>query len=190
MMRRFALGLILLAGLPLGAQTGGLAPEWETRKMLADLAAQAQRFKPILDQVDPRAWVAAGAPETYVAQLQSTRNEVDYLTTTTKALADRPEKLSLALEALFRMQAVESFLRSLGEGIRRYQNPALADLLNGLMGETVASRDRLRSYVVDLAAIKEQELALMDQEAQRCRATISRQPAPPARKSDPKVEKK
>ena len=76
------------------------------------------------------------------------------------------------------------------ELIRRYQNPALADLLNGLMGETVASRDRLRSYVVDLAAIKEQELAIMDQEAQRCRATISRQPAPRPAKSDQKKEKK
>lgn len=190
MMRRFALALTLLACLPLAAQTGGLPPEWETRKMLADLAAQAQRFKPILDQVNPQAWVAAGAPETYVTQLQSTRNEVDYLTTTTKALAERPEKLSLALEALFRMQAVESFLRSLGEGIRRYQNPALADLLNGLMSETVASRDRLRSYVVELAAIKEQDLVIMNQEAQRCRAIISRQPAPPPAKSDPKREKK
>jgi hypothetical protein len=191
MMRPGVFGWILLAGLPLAAQTGGLPPEWETRKMLAELAAQVQRFQPILDQANPRAWVQAGAPETYVAQLQSTRNEVGYLTATAKALAERPDKLSLALEALFRMQAVESFLRSLGEGIRRYQNPALADLLNGLMGETLASRDRLRSYVVDLAAIKEQELAIMDQEAQRCRAQLSRQPAPaPARKSETKGERK
>jgi len=158
--------------------------------MLADLATETQRFKPILDQVDPQAWVAAGAPETYVAQLKSTRSEVDYLITATKALAQRPEKLALALETLFRMQAVEAFLRSLGEGIRRYQNPALADLLNGLTSETLASRDRLRNYVVELAAIKEQEFAIMDQEAQRCRATISRQPAPAPKKSQPKGEEK
>jgi len=190
MTRRFAFGLFLVAWLPAAAQTGGLPPEWEARKMLAELATETQRFKPILDQVDPKTWVAAGAPETYVAQLKSTRSEVDYLIATTKALAERPEKLALALETLFRMQAVEAFLRSLGEGIRRYQNPALADLLNGLTGETLASRDRLRYYVVELAAIKEQEFAIMDQEAQRCRAMISRQPAPAPKKSLPKGEEK
>jgi len=58
------------------------------------------------------------------------------------------------------------------------------------MGETLASRDRLRHYVVELAAIKEQEFAIMDQEAQRCRAMLSRQPAPAPRKSQPKGEEK
>jgi hypothetical protein len=182
--------MLVAACLPALAQVGGLEPEWEARKMLANLAAEAQRFKPILDQVNPQEWIAAGAPETYVAQLNSTRNEVDYLVRTSKALAAQPEKLTLALEALFRMQALESFLRSLGEGVRRYQNPALADLLNGLMGETFASRERLREYVVELAAIKEQELAVMDKEAQRCRAALSRAPAPAARRGESKGEKK
>jgi len=189
-MRRFSIGLILAASLPVMAQTGGLAPEWEARKMLANLAAQAQRFKPILEQVHPEEWVAAGAPETYIAQLKSTKNEVDYLAMTTKVLAEQPDKLSVAIEALFRMLALESFLKSMGEGIRRYQNPALADLLSGLMGETLGSRDRLRSYVVELAGIKEQELAIMDKEAQRCRAMISRQPAPVQKRGEAKVEKK
>lgn len=190
MIPRIALGFLLLASLPARPQTGGLMPEWEARKMLADLAAQAQRFKPVLDQLNPQAWVATGAPETYVAQWKSTRNEVDYLVITTKALAEQPEKLTLALEALFRMQALETFMRSLEEGVRRYQNPALADLLSGLMGETQSSRERLRTYTVELAAAKEQELAIMDKEAQRCRAMISRQPAPVSRKSEPKGEKK
>lgn len=189
MMRSFVI-TVLAAALPALAQVSGLEPEWEARKMLANLASETQRFKPILDQVNPQEWIAAGAPETYIAQLKSTRNEVDYLVGTSRALAAQPEKLSLALEALFRMQALESFLRSLSEGIRKYQNPALADLLTGLMGETLASRDRLRQYVVELAAIKEQELAVMDKEAQRCRAMLSREPAPSNRRSEPKGDRK
>ncbi len=189
-MQRFRIGLCLLTSLPLWAQNSGLEPEWEARKMLANLAAEARRFQPILDQVNPQTWVAAGAPETYVAQLKSTKAEIGYLEITTKALAEQPERLTLALEALFRMQSLEAFLRSLAEGIRRYQNPAVADLLNGLMNETLASRERLRTYVIELAAIKEQELSMMDREAQRCRAMISRQPAPGPRKREAKGDKK
>jgi hypothetical protein len=108
MMPRFAIGLFFVAWLPALAQVGGLEPEWEARRMLAHLAVEAQRFKPILDQVNPQDWIAAGAPEAYVAQLKSTRNEVEYLVGTSKALAAQPEKLSLAGGAV-RMQAIESF---------------------------------------------------------------------------------
>ena len=74
-------------------------------------------------------------------------------------------------------------LTSLIEGVRKYQNPALADLLRGVMSENNASRQQLRQYLVDLAAIKEQEFKVMDQEAQRCREVISGQPtATPAKK--------
>lgn len=189
-MRLFLIGLFLLVSLPALAQNAGLEPEWEARKMLANLSTETQRFKPILDQVNPQAWVAAGAPETYIAQLKSTKAEIGYLEVTTKALAEQPERLTLALEAFFRLQSLEAFLRSLSDGIRRYQNPAVADLLNGLMNETLASRERLRAYVVELASVKEQELSVMDREAQRCRAMISRQPAPVPRKQGAKGEKK
>ncbi|MBI4875376.1 MAG: hypothetical protein HY822_12150 [Acidobacteria bacterium] len=188
MTRRLVWGFFFAAGCVAWPQPAGLPPEWEVRKMLAELSALAQRFQPILDQLNPRSWVAAGAPETYVTQVASTKKEVGYLVATGKALAERPEKLSLALETLFRMQAIEAFLRSLSEGVRRYQNPALADLLDGVMGETLGSRERLRQYVVELAAVKEDELAVMNQEAQRCRAAISRQPAP--RQTDSRGEKR
>ncbi len=163
------------------AQPPGLSPEWETRKMLAALAAQAQRLPPLLEQVRPQEWVAHGAPETYVAQWKSTQTEVGYLVRTATTLSERPERLTLALETLFRMQALEAFLNSLAEGVRRYQNPALADLLQGLMGENAANRERLRQYVIDLAAVREQEFEVADHEAQRCRAFLLRQPPAPAR---------
>ena len=42
-------------------------------------------------------------------------------------LAKDPERLSLALDTLFRMDSMDSLLTSLQGGIRRYQGPSLAD---------------------------------------------------------------
>jgi hypothetical protein len=68
--------------------------------------------------------------------------------------------------------------------VRRYQNPALADLLTGLVADSSGSRQQLRQYVMDLVSLKEQEYQVMDREAQRCRAFLSRQPLPAGRKKD------
>ena len=64
--------------------------------------------------------------------------------------------------------------------MRNYQNPAVGDLLMGVAAENSANRDKLRQYITDLAAAKEQEFEIADKEAQRCRGTITRQtPAKP-----------
>ena len=170
--------LSLVPALGLAAQqAGGLAPEWDVETSLTALSAQAQRLKPILDQEKPQEWVAKGAPAAYQRQLQSTQNELTYLTGAIQKLSAKPEKLTLALETLFRMQALETFLGSLAEGIRKYQNPALADLLMGVQSENWNNREKLRQYIVDLATTQEQQLQVMDQETQRCRLFLSRQPA-------------
>jgi hypothetical protein len=52
----------------------------------------------------------------------------------------------------------------------------VADLLEGLINDTNVDRDKLRQYVVDLAADREQQFRIADQEAQRCRAALSKQP--------------
>ena len=96
-----------------------------------------------------------------------------------QSLRKQPEKLTLALETLFRLQAVESQVNSLVDGVRRYQNPAVGDLLVSVVSANSANRDQLRQYVTDLAQTKEQEFQIVDQEAQRCRGTLMRQP--PAR---------
>lgn len=158
------------------AQTAGVPTEWDTRKTLSEISAQVKRWKPLLDQMRPQDWIAKGAPDTYVAQLKSAQAELGYLLASTQQLARDPEKLSVTLETLFRMQALESMLESLGEGIRRYQNPALADLLRGIVAENAGNRDKLRQYAVELAALREQEFQVMNREAQRCRAKLSKQP--------------
>ena len=87
-----------------------------------------------------------------------------------KALERDPDKLTLSLETYFRLQGMENYLNSLVDGVRKYQNPAVGDLLVGVLGENSSNRDKLRQYITDLASQKEQEFAVVDKEAQRCRS--------------------
>ena len=183
-MRSTFLGAATLCALSAGclaAQSGGIPPEWEVRKQMTELAEHVQRFGPVLDQIHAEEWVKKGAPPAYVSQLASTRAQIGYLVGSTKDLAAHPERMSMALDTFFRMESVEAMLRSVVAGIRKYQNPAVAEMLAGLIADTGADRDKLRQYVLDLAADRDQQFRVMDQEAQRCRAALSRGAAPAAK---------
>jgi hypothetical protein len=78
---------------------------------------------------------------------------------------------------LFRIQAVHQLLDSLLGGLRKYQNPALADLIESVAAGDHADLERLEQYILQLASDREAQFAVMDKEAQRCRAALSRQPA-------------
>lgn len=160
----------------------GLASEWDARKLIDALSTQAQHLKPVIDQVQPADWVSQGASETYIAQWNGTQAQLKYLIAASEAFARQPERLPLGLETYFRMQAVESSFGSLMEGVRKYQNPALASLMQSVIAENSTNRDRLRQYLQDLATQKEQEFQVADREAQRCRAALLRQPAAPKTK--------
>ncbi len=180
MFLRAAVLCALSTGL-LMAQSGGIPPEWEVRKQMTTLVDHVQRFDPLLAQIHPEDWVKKGAPQAYVDQLARARAEIGYLVGSTKQLADRPERMTTALETFFRMESVDAMLRSVAAGIRKYQNPAVADLLQSLISDTSSDREKLRQYLVDLAADREQQFKVMDQEAQRCRAALSHQASPSAR---------
>ena len=159
------------------AAPSGVTSEWDIRKLLDSLDLETQHLKPIIDQVKPETWAAKGAPSAYVAQWKAAEAELKYLLSSSEALSRQPEKLTSALDTYFRMQAMESSVSSVVEGVRKYQNPALANLMQSALGENNANRDRLRQYVQDLAAQKEQELQVADREAQRCRDTLVKQPS-------------
>jgi hypothetical protein len=161
----------------LAGQSGGLPPEWEVSKSLEDLVTQVKRLEPVLSKVTPEEWVGKGAPDAYIKQWKDSQNELTYLVGSAQKMAKRPDKLPLALETFFRMEAMHAMLGSLTEGVRRYQNPALADLLQSLVNEDAAHREKLRQYIMDLADSREKEFQIVDSEAQRCRGTLSRQPA-------------
>ena len=176
---KYILPLLVPIALALPAQAQGVSAPWDISQTLMSLAEQTQRLTPILDQLTPQQWEKKGAPAAYTSQWRNARNEVGYLLGAAQSLRKQPEKLTLALETLFRLQAVESQVNSLVDGVRRYQNPAVGDLLVSVVSANSANRDQLRQYVTDLAMTKEQEFQIVDTEAQRCRGTLTRQP--PAR---------
>jgi hypothetical protein len=167
-------GAVLFLPFSLLAQNGGISAEWDLRASLDALAAQTARLVPILEQVRPADW--KGAPGAYAVQLNSARTQAAGLKAVVEALRKDPEKLTTALDVFLRIQSLDSVVRSVIEGVRKYQNPALADLLLGVLSEGGKSQLQLRQYVADLAQLKEAEFQVMEQEAQRCRSTLTRQP--------------
>ena len=160
----------------------GLEASWEIAPVLTEISAHAGRLLPLLDKLDVHAWVAKGASDTYAQQLQSSKEQARALVVEAKALAGNPEQLSAALQLVFRIQGLETMLTSVGEAIRRYQTPADAQELAAVVAEDGAARDRLQRYVVNLAAEREQDLKVMDREAQRCRGILTQAPPKTGRK--------
>jgi hypothetical protein len=166
--------LVLLSFLAvaLPAQEPGIPPTWDVREKLGELIEQTKRFEPLLEQVKPDEWVAKGAPDAYIGQLQALKNEIGYLQRTAEELRIKPSRLSKALEAFLRVQAVNSMMSSIVDAVGRYQNPALGDLLQGVAAEVAPFNHNLRDYLVELAVTNEIELKIANEEAQRCRSEL------------------
>lgn len=149
------------------------------------ISTHAARIEPMLQQLKPNDWVAKGAPDTYVTQFNSEIEQIHAIQSDMTALAQHPDQMTECMKALFRVQASERALNSLMGGLRRWQNPALAELIESVAAEDQADLDHLEQYVLQLASEKDRQYAVVDNEAQRCRATLSRQPA-----DNPKTNKR
>ena len=160
-------------------QQPGVPTDWDVQKLVIAIAEQSARIQPLVEEVRPKEWLAKGASETYVQQWDSAHAQARTVKLSADNLVREPERLSAALDTYFRLQNLEVVLTSLIDGVRKYQNPALADLLRSVLSENSASRQQLRQYLVDLATVKEQEFKVMDEEAQRCRESISKLPSAP-----------
>ncbi|MDQ6676281.1 MAG: hypothetical protein M3Z09_03190 [Acidobacteriota bacterium] len=177
--------LILIAAFPLPAQQA--VTEQDATKAIDAISGYAARLQPIMEQVKPKEWMEKGAPDTYIAQWNSGMAQLQGLSAVAMALAPHPDRLQDLLPVLFRIQMLEITAGSLGEGLRRYQNPALAELLSGTLAESTPSRETLQRYAIELAAEKDKEFQLVDQEAQRCRGSLTREaPRRAPRSSAPK----
>jgi len=147
--------------------------------VLQEIGTHSGRLVTALKQLDAPAWVTKGASETYVQQLESSRQQAQALATEAAALSKNPEKLSGSLQLFFRLESLETMLMSLQQGATKYQTPQVAQSLASLYAEGGANRERLRSYIINLALEREHQFEVMDREAQRCRATMMAAPPPP-----------
>ena len=186
---RLFIGLwIACAAAAQSSPPAGLEPTWDVAVILEEIAKDAAALQPLLGQVDAAGWVSRGASATYGEQVQSSRAQAGAITAEARALARNPEKLSGALQLFFRLQGLETMLSSVEDGTRRYQTPQLAESLAEAFAHSGVNRERFRNYIINLAAEREQQFEVMDQEAQRCRTQLMALPPPP--KSKPVAKKK
>ncbi len=153
-------------------QPGGLEADWDIRPVLQEISAHASRLVPVLEKIDAHQWVAKGASPTYAQQLEASKAQAKALMSGAKALAADPQHLSESLQVLFRIQGLDAMLRSVEEAMRNYGSPAEAQELASLNAENGLNTGRLQQYIVNLAAEREQDLKVMDEEAQRCRGIL------------------
>ena len=173
-MKILLISLLPALGLPALAMAQTAA--WDDSPHAAALAEQAARLKPLIAQLTPDEWVAKGAPQTYVTQLDRAKLDLDALTSAAAQLDRQPSKLTAALDTYFRLQTIEWEFESIVEAVRRYQNPAVADLMIGVLRGNSANRDGLREFITDLAARKETEFTVVSQDEQACRVQLSKIP--------------
>lgn len=169
------------------AQPEGIASEWDVKAKMAAMAADVGRIEDLLARVRPNEWIAKGAPDAYLQQLQSSKTSMMLVVAAAEKVAKEPEKLSASLDALFRMDNMDLFLQSLQSGVRRYQGPSLADDIVRFIADNSRHRDMLRQHSVELAAARENELKVINTEAQRCRTELSRKFEP---ETQPRVQPK
>jgi len=174
-------GTFCLAQQPAPAPSGMDAP-WGVRKILDELMSDNEKLKSVLASLNPQEWYAKkGASNAYVQQLQTGQRQLNDVIISSKLLAQKTDSLPLALDNYFRLEALEVTARSLSEGALRYGDRHTADQLNTLVARSFTRRERFRDYIQDLAKTQEQNFRVADEEAQRCRGMISRQPAPSKR---------
>ena len=177
---RFPTAFLAFVSLALHAQqppAPAIAADRQVVGMFDRLSRHALGVQPMLEQVRAADWVSKGAADTYVTQLNSARQQIQAIQTDLADLTQHPDHMQDCLKALFRIQGFHRSLDSLMAGLRSYQNPALADLIVSVAAEDQSDLEQLQNYILDLANRKEQEYQVVDREAQRCRAIISREPA-------------
>ncbi len=91
--------------------------------------------KSVIGQIDTAGMAANGAPADVHLAMEYGADRAEVSAEFDRCAIQTAGAPAAALDAYFRMQAMESTLGSVFEGVRKYQNPALADLLQGVVNE-------------------------------------------------------
>lgn len=156
---------------------------WDNTPHAANLAQQAARLKPLMEQLAPQDWIAKGASETYVSQLNRVKLDIDGLANAAATLDRQPTRLTAALDTYFRLQTIEWEIESLIDVVRRYQTDAIADQLSMVLHSNSGNREALRDFITDLAQRKEQEFTVVDKDLASCRVQLTKIPTTTTRRS-------
>jgi hypothetical protein len=166
--------LLLAAQNPAPAPDAGLLPDWDLKPRAVKLGEGLERVRPLIERLQPERWTAAGAPKQYEQQYKDCLQLLGYAENAAARLAASPNGLTVAVETLVRLESFLNVAQSLTQAVRRYQNPAVADLVESELA-AAADREWLRRHVLELAAVREREWETAEQEAQRCRERTLKQ---------------
>jgi hypothetical protein len=162
--------IVVVSGIScLPALAQGMLPRWEVEAMAKSIEDHAAKLEQVLAQVRPKEWTQAGGSEAYVEQQETLTTELGHLGLSARNLSRNPEKISIVVDTFLWLDRLGSMLRSMSEGTRRYQNAALADLLDSAVASNSGAEANLKSYMRDLAVQRETEMEIAHAEAQRCR---------------------
>ena len=174
-MKHFIL-LALLNGVLCGSVSAqGLLPVWEVEEMAKTLDQNAGDARKLLEQVRPQEWIQNGASNAYVGQYETLLTELSNLSLSAQNLLRNPQKISVAVDTFLWLDRSWSMLNSIADGVRRYQNAALADLLISVSNRGTGAGEKLKEYMGGLAADREAQLEIAHSEAQRCRQDLFQQ---------------
>jgi len=176
---RLSAALMVLAGLGFSQQVTVTGyTEQDVITILNGISQHLARMEPMLEQVRAKTWEEKGAPETYAIQYKRVRDQIKKQQQDLAALAQHTDNLQDGMRELYKIQAFHRSLTSVMEGLRKYQNPALADLISAVAAEDQTLQDRFQYYLIQLATDKDAQYQMVDKESQRCRAILSKQPPP------------
>ena len=173
---KIVVALVLLGGLCSAFGQEGTLPRWEIVELAENLHENAQKVEKILMRIRPKEWIQDGAPDVYIAQHETLQADVANLSLSAQEMIRKPEKLSAAINTFLWLERVGSMVDSLAAGVRKYQNTALADLLESSGAKALSGEDRFKVYMRQRAVDQETELAIANDEAQRCRKEMLKRP--------------
>ena len=157
--------------------------------MLQKLVEHAELYRTTVDKLTVVDWVnEKKASQTYLKQQEAVMAEAGYIKLVAERLSAAPEKLSLALDIYFRLQALDDKTAALAAGASRYAGDEMAASLQKLIDDNSSTRTKLRQYVMDLSINKEKEFAIAESEAQRCQAELNRNPLAPIPPTGPRTK--
>jgi len=165
-----SLVLFTQAASPAAQSTPGSAADWDMRPRIQKLGQDVGGLKPVFDQIHPGSWTVEGGSEAYQKQQKACADGLAYVQNAVTRWSAQPDKLSLMLETLIRIESM---------GIRKYQNPAVADILDSMLNSLSGDLEWLRSQSLEMAQQREKELEVAQKEAQRCRTQILQPHSPP-----------
>lgn len=179
MFRRLAPLAVALLAVPGLSAEDGMIPSWEVSDLAAEVEKNAQGVARILEQIRPKEWIQDGAPAAYVDQHETLGRDLENLALSAQNLGRNPEKLSAAIDTFLWLDRFNSMTQSMAAGVRKYQNAAVADLLESATSRGAGSVEQLKSYMRQLAVASEHRMETAHAEAQRCRVELMNRP--PAR---------